>query len=144
MTYRETFTAGNHGDAVKAMYSRFEAAFGVSRRTLQAEVMRDRREHAKEYRKLRRELISRATKRELAGNQKPVAVSAKVHGKKKSDQCAPKRDELKEQVTLCPTCRKQFRTALIPRHNSGGRRCRGRKKPGIEPPIGSYSSITTA
>src|ERR1700733_1225987 len=56
IAYRATFTADNHGDALKAMYSKFEVVFGVPRNVLHAEVMADRQAHAKLYRKLRNEL----------------------------------------------------------------------------------------
>jgi hypothetical protein len=130
LTYRETFSAENHGEAVKAMYSRFEAAFGVSRNTLRAEVMRDRREHPKEYRKLQQQLITRATKAGATGARKSVSTATKVEGKK-SDQSAPRREGPQEQIVSCPACGQQFRTPVIPRHRSGGRRCKGslRKHP---------------
>jgi hypothetical protein len=121
--YRETFTADDHGDALKAMYSRFEAAYGVSRKALQAEVLSIRHELPKEFRKLQSGLIIRAKDRNAAKNRQPVAASPA-----KLEEC-PKKSQ-----TCCPACRKQFPTALIPHHTSGANRpCEGSNKLGVEP-----------
>ena len=71
IAYRGTFTADNHGDALKAMYSKFEVAFGVPRNVLRAEVLADRQVHAKLYRKLRNELTRRASIRKSTDSHRP-------------------------------------------------------------------------
>jgi hypothetical protein len=85
--YRDTFTANPHGDAVKALYSRFSELYGVTVDSLRAIVSEELKKHPKEYAVLRRELAAR----QVARNGGPKVVRAVSATKKATPNTKRKR-----------------------------------------------------
>jgi hypothetical protein len=124
IAYRATFTADNHGDALKAMYSKFEVAFGVPRNVLHAEVMADRQAHAKLYRKLRSELTRRASRRKSTDSHKPPSKSNQTPAKKRANE-AQASQVFHPRPIRCPECNRKLAHAAVHHYGKRGRPCGG-------------------
>jgi hypothetical protein len=125
IAYRATFTADNHGDALKAMYSKFEVAFGVPRNVLHAEVMADRQAHAKLYRKLRNELNRRASARMSTDSDRPPSTSNQTPATKRVSE-AQVSDVSRPKPVRCPECNRRLAHAAVQHYGKKpGRLCGG-------------------
>jgi hypothetical protein len=124
IAYRATFTADNHGDALKAIYAKFEVAFGVPRNVLRAEVMADRQAHAKLYRKLQNELTRRASTRNSTDSHRPPPKSNQTPATKRASQ-AQASDVSHPQPVRCPECDRKLAHAAVHHYGKGGRPCGG-------------------
>lgn len=124
IAYRGTFTADNHGDALKAMYSKFEVAFGVSRKVLHAEVRADRQAHAKLYRKLQNELARRASIRKSTDSHRPPSKSNQTPATKRASAVQAS-DVSHPQPVRCPECSRKLAHAAVHHYGKQGRPCGG-------------------
>lgn len=124
MAYRETFIAYSHGDALKAMYAKFQVAFGVPRTVLHAEVMADRKTRPALYRKLQRELTSRTSVKKAVEDQRPLFSSGK-NAPKVPEHEQQHRDVQRPRPTRCPKCSRKLASANVRHYGRRGRLCSG-------------------
>lgn len=125
--YRATFTADNHGDALKAMYSKFEVALGVPRDVLRSEVLADRQAHAKVYRKLRNELARRASLRRSTNSRRSPS-KPKQTPKAKQASTTRASDVIAPQPFRCPECNQKLAHSAVHHYGKRGRPCGGARK----------------
>jgi hypothetical protein len=125
--YRKTFDANSHGEALKSMYSTFEAKFGVPRGVLAAEVAADRQANTKLYRKLQNRLIQRAATRKTAGPARTESkqVLASKNSQNSSCQQATNEEAPKQTPVRCPECNRKLAHSAIHHYGKRGRSCSG-------------------
>lgn len=109
--YRETFTAENHGDAIKAMYAKFSALYGVSVDSLRFLVAEEWRRDPQQYHRLQSQLAARraaAQGQKLALQTTSTSAKAKAKPEKptKKQQQQSKKKKREARKLRCPVCRK--------------------------------------
>lgn len=109
--YRDTFAAENHGEAVKAMYTRFTELYGVPNAVLQELVAAEWKREPKEYHRLQSQLAARRATAQ--GQQKhrrtaPTPEAAKRKATAKKPEKKPKAKKVKPPARKrsCPVCNK--------------------------------------
>jgi hypothetical protein len=102
--YRDTFTAENHGDAVKELYARFSELYGISADDLGSIVSNELKSNPRQYSTLRRELAARRAT--TKGQEKPrrTASVKKPQAKAKAKSRAKAQVKSAKRRLTCPVC----------------------------------------
>lgn len=128
--YRETFFAASHGDALRALYSTLETSFGVRRDVLRAEIMADRAENAKLYRKLDRELRARAAQKDRSVQPRMMPQQPAGQATVKLVSAQTQAESAVDQIIQCLKCCRKFQAVVVPKHAYRGQHCDGSGGPG--------------